>query len=80
MNKAVVPKHQRRIRISVTLPASVELLVGTNAADPSEDSDWQILSVGSVRCEATPRIVEESMHDVDFEALSAAAASAEDEA
>jgi hypothetical protein len=73
-------KHQRRIQISVVLPASVEILVGTNDDDPSEDSDWEILSVRSASCEASPRMVQENMHDVDFEALAAAAASAEDEA
>jgi hypothetical protein len=71
-------KHQRRVRISVVLPAAVELLVGTDADDPSEESDWEILSVRSASCEATPKIVEENMHDVDFAALAAAAASAED--
>lgn len=79
MKKAATLKHQRRIRISVALPASVELLIGTNDADPSEDSDWEILAVHSARCEATPRIVEESMHDIDFEALAVAAANAKDE-
>ena len=72
-------KHQRRVRISVVLPASVELLVGTDDDDPSADSDWEILSVHSASCEATPRNVAENMHDVDFAALNAAAATAEDE-
>jgi hypothetical protein len=72
-------KHQRRVRIGVVLPASVVLVVGTDDDDPSEDSDWKILSVDSASCEATPRIVEENMHNVDFEALAAAAANAEDE-
>ena len=72
-------KHRRRIRISVVLPASVELLVGTNDDDPSTDSDWEILSVDSASCEATPRLVTENMHDGDFAALAAAAATAEDE-
>lgn len=71
-------KHQRRIRISVVLPASVELIVGTNDADPNEDTDWEILSVHNIRCEATPRTVSENMHDGDFEALATAAANAED--
>ena len=71
-------KHQRRVRISVVLPASVEMVVGTNDDDPSEDSDWEILSIRSATCEATPRMVSENMHDVDFEALAAAAANAED--
>jgi len=71
-------KHQRRIRISVVLPASVELIVGTNDDDPNEDSDWTILSVRSATCEATPRMVSENLHDVDFEALATAAANAED--
>lgn len=79
-SKAVTPKkHQRRIRIGVVLPASVELIVGTNDDDPSEESDWEILSVVSASCEATPRIVEENMHDVDVAALAVAAANAEDE-
>jgi hypothetical protein len=74
-------KHQRLVRVSVVLPASVELLVGTDDDDPSEDSDWKILSVRSVRCETTPRLVEESMsmNEDDFAALAAAAVRAEDE-
>lgn len=72
-------KHQRRIRISVVLPASVELLVGTNDEDPDEDSDWEILDARDPRCEVTRRLVEENMHDADFDALAAAAASAKDE-
>ena len=73
-------KHQRRIRISVVLPVSVDLIVGTDDDDPSEDSAWEILSVRSAKCEATSRMVEENMHDVDFAALAAAAAaSAKDE-
>lgn len=71
--------HRRRIRISVVLPTSVELIVGTNADDPDEDNDWEILAVERASCEASPRIVEESMHDVDFEALIAAAKKAKDE-
>lgn len=71
-------KHQRRVRISATLPTAVELIVGTDDDDPSEDSDWEILSVLSANCEATPRMVEENMHDVDFEALAVAAANAKD--
>ncbi len=71
-------KHQRRVRVSVVLPAAVELIVGTNDDDPSEDSDWEILSVVSTHCEAEPKTVTENMHDIDFEALAAAAASAED--
>jgi hypothetical protein len=72
-------KHQRRVRIGLVLPASVKLVVGTNDDDPDENSDWEILSVDSANCEATPRIVEENMHDVDFAALAAAAANAKDE-
>lgn len=78
MKKPKTVKHRRRIRISVVLPASVDLIVGTNDDDPSEDSDWEILSVHDTRCEASPQIVAENMHDVDFEALAAAAASTED--
>lgn len=72
-------KHQRRIRISVVLPASVELLVGTNDEDPDETSDWEILDARDPRCEVSRHVVEENMHDADFDALAAAAASAEDE-
>lgn len=72
-------KHQRRVRISIVLPTSVELIVGTNDDDPDENSDWAILSVVSASCQATPRAVEENMHDVDFESLAAVAANAEDE-
>lgn len=80
-NKTPQPrKHQRRIRISVVLPASVELLVGTNDEDPDEDSDWEILEARDPRCEVSRRVVEENMHDADCVALAAAAASAEDEA
>jgi hypothetical protein len=71
-------KHQRRVRVSVVLPTAVELIVGTDDADPSEDSDWEILSVVSTHCEAQPQTVTENMHDVDFEALAAAAANAKD--
>ena len=71
-------KHQRRVRISVVLPATVELLVGTDDDDPSAESDWEILSVRAASCEATPKIVEENMRDIDSAALTAAAASAED--
>ena len=71
-------KHQRRVRISVVLPAAVELIVGTDDASPDEDSDWEVLSVESATCETTPRIVEESMHDMDFAALAALAARTED--
>jgi uncharacterized protein (UPF0276 family) len=71
--------HKRRVRIGVVLPAAVELIVGTDDDEPSEDSDWEILSVLSASCEATPRMVEENMHDVDFSALTAAAARAKDQ-
>lgn len=71
-------KHQRRVRISVVLPASVDLVVGTNDEDPDEDSDWEIVSVRGASCEATPRLVAENMADEDFAAMSAAAASTED--
>ncbi len=78
MKKTDQKKHQRRVRISVVLPASVELVVGTNDDDPSEDSDWEILSVDNTSCEATKRLVEENMHNVDFKALAVLAASAKD--
>lgn len=81
MSKPKTPskyKHQRRVRISVVLPASVDLIVGTNENDPDDSSDWQILSVVSANCEASVRQVEENMHDVDAEALAVAAANAED--
>ncbi len=79
MKKQSAPKkHQRIIRFSVVVPASVELIVGTDDDDPSKDSDWEILSVQNVRCEATARIVEENMHNEDFAALAALAASAKD--
>jgi hypothetical protein len=71
-------KHRRKVRISVVLPAVVELIVGTDDDNPSEGSDWEILSVSNASCEATPKLVEENMHDVDFEALNAAAANAKD--
>jgi hypothetical protein len=35
--------------------------------------------VDSANCEATPQIVEENMHAVDFAALATAAANAKDE-
>ena len=72
-------KHRRKIRISVVLPASVEVVVGTNDDDPNEDSDWEILSARDPRCDATARIVSESMHGDDFDALAKAASEAEDE-
>jgi hypothetical protein len=71
-------KHQRRIRLSVVLPAIVELIVGTDDDEPSAESDWEVLSVVSANCDATPRDVTENMHESDFEALNAAAASAKD--
>lgn len=71
-------RHQRQVRVSVVLPAAVTLVVGTDDADPSEDSDWEILSVVNTHCEATPRLVEESMHANDFAALAATAANAKD--
>ena len=72
-------KHRRKIRLSVVLPANVELLVGTNDADPGEDSDWEILSVSDPRCAATKSLVQENMQDADFRALAEYAAAAEDE-
>ena len=72
-------KHQRVVRISVVLPVTVELLVGTDDARPSADSDWEILSVRSARCEATPRDVEERMHSEDFAELARIAAKAKDQ-
>ena len=71
-------KHQRIIRFSVVMPVSVELLVGTNDADPSEDSDWEVLAIRSAHCDATVRTVTESMHGSDFEALATEAANAKD--
>lgn len=70
--------HRRRIRISVVLPAAVELIVGTDDDDPDEHSDWEILEVVRASCEATPRMVGENMHEADSEALAVAAANAED--
>ena len=78
MKSPIPKKHQRIIRFSVVVPASVELIVGTDDDDPSEDSDWEILSVRDARCEATARIVEENMRDEDFAALAALAASTKD--
>lgn len=71
-------KHQRRVRFSVVVPAVVVLIVGTDDDDPSEDTDWEILSVESAHCEATVRLVEENMRGTDAEALAALAVSAED--
>lgn len=78
-NKTPRRKHQRRIRISVVLPASVELLVGTDDEDPDENSDWEILDARDPHCEVSRRVVEENMHDVDAAAMREAAANAEDE-
>ena len=72
-------KHQRRVLLSVVLPAVVELIVGTDDDDPSEDSDWEILSVISTSCEATPRMVEENAQGEDLAALAARAARAKDQ-
>lgn len=71
-------KHRRLVRFSVVVPASVELLVGTDDDEPSEDSDWEILAVRDARCEATPTTIAESMHDADFVALAALAATTKD--
>jgi len=73
------PRHQRRVRISVVLPVSVELIVGTNDDDPDEDTDWQILEARNPRCEVSRRDVEERMTSDDFAALNTAALAAEDE-
>lgn len=72
-------KHQRRVHISVCLPATVELIVGTDDDDPSADTDWEILAIRAVRCETTPRTIGEHMHEADFAALAAAAAKAKDQ-
>jgi hypothetical protein len=71
-------KHQRVIRMSLALPVSVELVVGTDDDDPSADSDWEILKASDPNCEVSPRLVSESMHEMDAAALAALAASAKD--
>jgi len=71
-------KHQRRVQISIVLPAFVDLVVGTDDENPDAHSSWEILSVGSIRCEATQRVIEENMHDCDYEALATSAASVKD--
>ena len=76
--KPATMKHRRVVRIDVCLPASVELIVGTNENDPDETSDWEILSVVNVSCEATPQMIRENIHEMDSEALAVAAANAED--
>jgi hypothetical protein len=79
------PTKTRRMKEAATVRAarsqliqSVTLLVGTNDDDPDEDSDWEILAVRQASVEATPRLVQENMHDVDYEALGVAAANAKD--
>jgi hypothetical protein len=72
------PAHQRIIRISVLLPASVELLVGTNEDVPSEDADWEILAVREAGCEATIQLVQENMRSTEFAELAVLAARAKD--
>lgn len=72
-------KHRRKIRISVVLPVSVEVVVGTNDADPSEDSDWEILSAEDPHCAVSKRLVEENMHAADSDELAKLAAAAKDE-
>lgn len=72
-------KHQRVVRLSVCLPTTVELLVGSDDDKPNARGDWEILSVQSTSCEATPRIVEENMRSEDFAALARAAAKAKDQ-
>lgn len=72
-------KHQRVVRISVVLPVTVELLVGTDDAKPREESDWEILGLLSTHCETTTRLVEESMCGEDFAALARSAAKAKDQ-
>ena len=47
-------------------------------AQPNE-ADRALIALRDPNCEATPRMVAESMHDDDFAALAAAAAGAEDE-
>lgn len=70
-------KHQRRIRISVVLPVSLEVFVGTNEENPSEESDWRILSVVSSSCGVSPRGVEENMNEEEFARMSRLAMKAE---
>ncbi|HSX22409.1 MAG TPA: hypothetical protein VLE97_06490 [Gaiellaceae bacterium] len=71
-------KHQRYVQISVVVPASVKLLVGTDDDDPDENTEWEILSVRDVHCEPTPQLVSESMDETDFGALTEAASKAKD--
>lgn len=71
-------KHRRRVRMVLCLPVAVELEVGTDEDDPDENSDWQIVHVRSASCDATPRMVNENMCEIDSEALAVAAANAED--
>jgi hypothetical protein len=74
-------KHQRVIRMTIALPVSVELVVGTNEENPDADSDWEILATRNARCgDVSPRIVSEAMHEMDFAAMAAQAANAKDEA
>lgn len=78
-SKSTKPKkHQRYVQISVVVPASVKLLVGTDDEDPDDDTEWEILSVRDVHCEPTPQLVAESMDGTDFAALSEAANKAKD--
>ena len=79
MSKHVRYKHQRTIRVSVVLPASVEVVVGTNDDDPGEDSDWEILAARDPRCEVSARVVSENMHDLDFQSMAVSAANAKDD-
>ena len=71
-------KHERKVRFGAVLPVSVELVVGTNEDDPDENSDWEVLSVRSANCDATPRTVMENMGEEDFAELARVAAAAED--
>lgn len=71
-------KHRRRVRMSVCLPATVDIIVGTDDDDPSEESDWEILAVNSTSCEAHVRDINEHAHDLDFQSMYVAAANAKD--
>ena len=67
--------HQRVVLLEIRLPVTVELTVGTDDEDPSDESNWEIVDVRRATCDATIPMLNEQLDDVDHEALAVAAAS-----
>jgi hypothetical protein len=70
------PSAQRRIRISVSLPVTVDCYV----VDESGDGDWTLQSVHALHCEASARGVMEAMGSAELDEMAKLAEKAKDEA